>query len=144
MLPGSRPADHDVWLTAAGPNSPSRPFTPVCWVSCLPIVADWLYRGSVDDRRVVVVGLDGLEMIDVACMTSGFEHANRLGADGVRGGARHSRGLGRAVRSDTGLELRGQGGGLDTITGGIDTLVVSGGLGHENAAANTRLLGKAG
>lgn len=87
-----------------------------------------------------MVGYDGIELIDVACVTSGFEHANRLGADPAYEVVLATP-VGRAVRSDTGLELRGQG-RLDAITGAIDTLVVSGGLGHENAAANRRLLGQ--
>ena len=93
-----------------------------------------------DGRRIVVVGYDGIELIDVACVSSGFEHANRLGAEPAYEVVLATP-VGRPVRSDTGLELRGQG-RLDTITGEIDTLVVAGGLGHENAAANTRLLGQ--
>ncbi len=87
-----------------------------------------------------MVGYDGIEMIDVACVTSGFEHANRLGADPAYEVVLATP-LGRPVRCDTGLELRGQG-RLDTVTGEIDTLVVSGGLGHEDAAADPRLLGQ--
>jgi transcriptional regulator GlxA family with amidase domain len=113
---------------------------PDSWDSGLSAVADRLYRGVMDGRRVVVVGYDGIELIDVACVTSGFEHANRLGADPVYEVVLATA-VGRPVRSDSGLELRGQG-RLDAITGSIDTLIVSGGLGHESAAANTRLLGQ--
>jgi transcriptional regulator GlxA family with amidase domain len=49
--------------------------------------------------------------------------------------------VGRPVRTDSGLELRGQG-RLDGISERIDTLVVSGGLGHEDAADNPRLVGQ--
>lgn len=93
-------------------------------------------------RRIVVVAYDGIELIDVACVTSGFEHANRLGADPGYDVVLATP-VGRPVRSDSGLELRGQD-RLDGIIGRIDTLVVSGGLGHETAAANTRLLGQVG
>jgi transcriptional regulator GlxA family with amidase domain len=92
------------------------------------------------DRLVVVVGFDGIELIDVACVTSGFEHANRLGAQPAYRVVLATP-AGRPVRSDSGLELRGQG-RLDAIVDGVDTLVVSGGLGHEAAAANPRLIGQ--
>jgi hypothetical protein len=54
----------------------------------------------VDGRLVVVIGIDGIELIDVACVTSGFEHANRLGARP----AYHvvlATPAGRGVRTDT-------------------------------------------
>jgi transcriptional regulator GlxA family with amidase domain len=94
----------------------------------------------VDGRLVVVVGFDGIELIDVACVTSGFEHANRQGA---RPPYRvvFATPVGRPVRSDTGLEVRGQD-RLDGIDRRVDTLVVSGGLGHEAASGNPRLLGQ--
>jgi transcriptional regulator GlxA family with amidase domain len=93
----------------------------------------------VTDRHVVVVGYDGVELIDVACVTSGFEYANRMGADPAYQVVLATP-VGRPVRCDSGLELRGQA-RLDAVSGRIDTLVVSGGLGHETAAANVRLVG---
>ncbi|MFI7479785.1 DJ-1/PfpI family protein [Nonomuraea sp. NPDC049646] len=47
--------------------------------------------------------------------------------------------MGRPVRCDSGLELPGQG-RIDTMGGPIDTLIVSGGQGHETAAANPRFV----
>jgi transcriptional regulator GlxA family with amidase domain len=94
----------------------------------------------VDARLIVVVGFDGIELVDVACVTSGFEHANRLGARPTYEVVLATP-AGRPVRSDSGLELRGQG-RLDGVVDGIDTLIVSGGLGHEAAAANPRLIGQ--
>jgi transcriptional regulator GlxA family with amidase domain len=91
-----------------------------------------------DTPLIVVVGYDGIELIDVACVTSGFEYANRLGAEPSYQVVFTTPG-GRPVRSDSGLELRGQG-KLDDISGAIDTLIISGGLGHEAAAANSRLV----
>lgn len=93
-----------------------------------------------DGRLVVVVGYEGIELIDVACVTSGFEHANRLGARPPYRVVLATP-AGRPVCSDSGLEVRGQG-RLDGIVEGIDTLVVSGGLGHEAAADNPRLVGQ--
>ncbi|WP_106186787.1 GlxA family transcriptional regulator [Umezawaea tangerina] len=87
-----------------------------------------------------MVGFDGIELIDVACVTSGFEHANRQGAVPPYRVV-FATPVGRPVRSDTGLEVRGQG-RLDGIEGRVDTLVVSGGLGHEAASANARLVGQ--
>ncbi|GAA3462774.1 GlxA family transcriptional regulator [Saccharothrix longispora] len=93
-----------------------------------------------DDRLVIVVGYDGIELIDLACVTSGFEHANRQGA---RPPYRvvFTTPAGRPVRSDTGLEVRGHA-GLDRVDGRVDTLVVSGGLGHEAASRDPRLVGQ--
>jgi hypothetical protein len=36
--------------------------------------------GAVHDRRVVVVGHDGIELVDVASVTSCLDMANKLGA----------------------------------------------------------------
>lgn len=91
-------------------------------------------------RRVVVAGFDGIELVDVACVTTGFDYANRMGADPVYE-VEFATPLGRAVRCDSGLQLQGQA-RLDGIEGAIDTLVVSGGQGHEAAAGNARLVGQ--
>jgi hypothetical protein len=32
-------------------------------------------------RLVVVIGFDGIELVDVASVTTGFDYANRMGAD---------------------------------------------------------------
>ncbi len=89
-------------------------------------------------RTVVVVGYDGVELLDVACVTSGFEHANRRGIS-PRYDVYLASPIGRPIRSDAGLEIRAQS-RLDSISGRFDTLIVSGGLGHEAAAADDRLL----
>ncbi|TYB51341.1 helix-turn-helix domain-containing protein [Nonomuraea sp. PA05] len=89
---------------------------------------------------IVMVAYDGIELVDVASVTSGFDYANRLGASPAYE-VRLVTPLGRPVRCDSGLELRGQG-RIDEVDGPIDTLVVSGGQGHETAAANPRLVGQ--
>jgi transcriptional regulator GlxA family with amidase domain len=93
----------------------------------------------VEERLIVMIGYDGIELVDVACVTTAFDYANRQGAD-PRYRAVFATPLGRPVRCDSGLELRGQS-RLDTIEGRIDTLIVSGGQGDEAAAANPRLIG---
>lgn len=93
-----------------------------------------------DDRLIVVVGYDGVELLDVACVTSGFEHANRQDARPPYRVVLATP-AGRPVRSDTGLHVHGQG-RLDGIDHRVDTLVVCGGLGHEAASENSRLVGQ--
>ncbi|MEU5863718.1 helix-turn-helix domain-containing protein [Nonomuraea sp. NPDC047529] len=89
-------------------------------------------------RLVVVIGFDGIELVDVACVTTGFDYANRQGADPAYRVV-FATPMGRPVRCDSGLELPGQG-RIDTMGGPIDTLIVSGGQGHETAAANPRFV----
>lgn len=90
-------------------------------------------------REVIVIGFDGVELLDVACVTSGLEHANRQGAD-PRYDVTLATLTGRPVRSDSGLDVRA-GGKLGDILAPFDTLLVSGGLGHEDAAKNRLLVG---
>jgi transcriptional regulator GlxA family with amidase domain len=92
----------------------------------------------VDSPLILVVGFDGIELIDVACVTSGFEYANRLGAEPAYRVC-FTTPAGRPVRCDSGLQLHGQA-RLNDIGDQVDTLIISGGLGHESAAANTRLV----
>src|SRR5262245_53353732 len=96
--------------------------------------------GAVHERRVVVVGYDRLELIDVASVTSCLDLANRLGATPAYD-VRFATLSGGAVRCDSGLELHAQM-ALPDVPGGVDTLVVSGGLGHTAAAADRGLLGQ--
>ena len=84
-------------------------------------------------RRVVVVAYDGAELLDVACVTSTLDLANRLAGRELYSTELVSP-AGRAVRCDSGLALQ-VAGSLQRTTGEIDTLVVSGGRGHEDAAA---------
>jgi transcriptional regulator GlxA family with amidase domain len=91
-------------------------------------------------RLIVVVGFDGIELVDVASVTSGFDYANRMGADPAYRIV-FATPTGRPVRCDSGLELAGQR-RIDTLDGPIDTLLVSGGYGHEAAAADRRFVGQ--
>lgn len=84
-------------------------------------------------RRVVVVGYDGSELLDIACVTSTLDLAGRIAGRPLYRVELVSP-AGRAVRCDSGLRLE-SGGSLQRTTGPIDTLVISGGEGHEDAAA---------
>ncbi|MCC5576224.1 DJ-1/PfpI family protein [Microtetraspora sp. AC03309] len=90
------------------------------------------------ERRVVVVGYDDAELMDIAGVTTPLHVANRLG-----GQPPYRIGLatpgGRAITCGSGLVLQGQE-RLERLTGPIDTLVVSGGDGHEAAAEDRRLV----
>ncbi|MFI1830932.1 GlxA family transcriptional regulator [Streptomyces sp. NPDC020412] len=89
-------------------------------------------------RRVLVVAYDGAQILDIACPSGALDIANRYGADPP-----YSIELGtlgrRAVRSSTGIVL-GAGRRLEGVTGRLDTLMVVGGAGSEEAAADARLL----
>ncbi|MDN5854118.1 MAG: DJ-1/PfpI family protein [Actinomycetia bacterium] len=89
-------------------------------------------------RSVVVVAYDGAELVDIACVTSVLHLANRLGAEPPYDVRLASPG-GRVIRCDSGLELRAQARVEDRLEP-VDTLVVSGGLGHETAADDAPLL----
>ncbi|MCW3820415.1 DJ-1/PfpI family protein [Micromonospora sp. DR5-3] len=89
------------------------------------------------ERRVVVAGYDGIELVDVASVTSCLAMANRLGATPAYA-VRFATLSGGAVRCDSGLELSSQV-ALQDVSG-THTLVVSGGLGHAAAAADGGLL----
>lgn len=88
-------------------------------------------------HQVVVVAYDGSELVDIASVTSTLEMANKLGAEpayqvvlaSVAGGE---------IRCDSGLTLRAQA-RLSAVES-ADTLVVSGGLGHEVAAGDKALV----
>jgi transcriptional regulator GlxA family with amidase domain len=93
---------------------------------------------SAAQRRVVVVGYDGAELLDIACVTSTLDMAGRIArqplyrVDVVTP-------AGRPIRCDSGLSLNAAGALQDT-TGRLDTLIVSGGHGHDDAAANPVLV----
>ncbi|MEU6712895.1 DJ-1/PfpI family protein [Nonomuraea sp. NPDC046802] len=92
-----------------------------------------------DVRRVVVVAYDAVALIDVACVTSTLEEANWHGAAPCYE-VRVAAPGGHAVTCGTGLVVQPQQ-TLERITGPIDTLVVSGGIGYADAAANPLVVG---
>ena len=86
-------------------------------------------------RSVVVVGYDGAELLDLACVTTTLAMANTVGALAEPYEAVVVSPGGRAVHCASGLVLQAQA-ALERITGPIDTLVVSGGVTHARVAAD--------
>jgi transcriptional regulator GlxA family with amidase domain len=86
-------------------------------------------------RTVAVLGYGGAELLDIACVTSTLGMANGLGRlrdpyDVVLISAGR-----RPITCGPGIELV-SGDCLERVTGPLDTLIVSGGLGHAEAAAD--------
>src|SRR5882757_311437 len=91
------------------------------------------------ERRVVVVGYADVELLDVACVTTTLAMANRQGADPAYVVQVASAG-GRDMACDAGVRLQVQE-VLERVRGPLDTLIVSGGVGHDTAAADAILVG---
>ncbi|MFI6828828.1 MULTISPECIES: GlxA family transcriptional regulator [unclassified Kribbella] len=92
-----------------------------------------------DERLVLLVAYDGAELLDIACVTSCLDIANRIGASPPYRMVLATPGK-RAVRCDSGLQLQADV-ALERFNEPMDTLLVSGGLGHEDAAADRSLVG---
>ncbi|MFD6425295.1 GlxA family transcriptional regulator [Streptomyces sp. NPDC060198] len=92
-----------------------------------------------EERVVVLVGYEEAELLDIACVTTSLTTANRLGARPAYDVSVATPG-GRAITCDSGLTLRGRR-SLERLRGPLDTLIVSGGFGHEAAADNPRIVG---
>ncbi|MER5643880.1 DJ-1/PfpI family protein [Streptosporangium sp. NPDC002524] len=91
------------------------------------------------ERRVAVIGYDAAELLDIACVTTTLVNANLHGA----APAYHVRLAtpgGNAITCGTGLTLQAQE-TLERLAGPLDTLIVSGGVGHEAAAGDRSILG---
>ncbi|PWK64389.1 transcriptional regulator GlxA family with amidase domain [Streptomyces sp. CG 926] len=89
-------------------------------------------------HRVVVVAYDDAELVEIACVTSAFDGANRLGASPPYD-VRLVTPQGHPVRCSSGLVLAAQA-ALERTRGPVGTLLVVGGPGHAAAAQNTRLV----
>ncbi|SEG24061.1 Transcriptional regulator GlxA family, contains an amidase domain and an AraC-type DNA-binding HTH domain [Thermomonospora echinospora] len=85
-------------------------------------------------RRFVIVGYDAAELLDIACVTSSLIGANLHGAAPPYEVCLATPG-GHPITCASGLTLQAQE-ALERITGPLDTLMVSGGIGHEAAAAD--------
>lgn len=88
-------------------------------------------------RRVLIVGFDQAELLDIACVTSTLDHANLLSATPPYEVSMATPG-GGAITCSSGLVLAAHV-PLERTLGPFDTLVVSGGPGAE-AAANSCLV----
>ena len=106
----------------------SVPYPPRVW-----------YVDCVNERVFLVVGYDRAELLDIACVTSALEVANRIGADPRYRIVLATPG-GRDIACDSGLRL-GAEVSLERFNESLDTLLVSGGRGHEAAAANQSIVG---
>ncbi|NUR69475.1 MAG: helix-turn-helix domain-containing protein [Hamadaea sp.] len=91
------------------------------------------------EHVVVTVAYDHAELLDIACVTTAFAMAGQLGARTPYRQVIATPG-GRSIALHSGLALTGQQ-PLERLTGPVHTLIVSGGLGHEQAAADARLVG---
>ena len=91
------------------------------------------------DRATAVIAYDGAELLDIACITTPLALANVIG--GPRDPYRvqvlslHA----APIRCETGLTLQADG-ALEHVLGPVDTLIVTGGLGHQRAADAEPLL----
>ncbi|MGR6923642.1 GlxA family transcriptional regulator [[Actinomadura] parvosata] len=92
-----------------------------------------------DRRRVVVVAYDAAELLEIASITSTLESANWHGAAPYYEYRVATPG-GHPVTTATALTLDAQL-TLERVTGPLDTLVVAGGIGAENAAASPLIVG---
>lgn len=93
----------------------------------------------VSHRRVVVVGYEHAELIDIACITTPLGMANLTGNLADRYQIVLATPGGKPITCDSGLVLQAQR-SLERVRGPIDTLVVSGGLGHRRASEQTGLV----
>lgn len=90
-------------------------------------------------HRVVVVGYDDAELLDIACVTTTLD-AVRVIDPNLSYELTLATPGGRPITCSSGLVLNGQA-ALERLRGPIGTLVVSGGLGHERAARDERFVG---
>ncbi|GAA4712378.1 GlxA family transcriptional regulator [Phytohabitans rumicis] len=91
------------------------------------------------ERVILVVGYDGAELLDIACVTSSLDIANRIGANPPYRAVLATPGE-HSITCDSGLQLHAQA-ALERFNAPMDTLLISGGLGHTQAAASQLLVG---
>jgi transcriptional regulator GlxA family with amidase domain len=91
-----------------------------------------------EPRRVLIVGYPAAELLDIACVVTALQIANHQ-----RGRALYRVSLaslgGRAIHTGTGLTVEAQE-PLERVTGALDTLIVSGGIGYVDAMDNPVLV----
>ncbi|MGH1561643.1 GlxA family transcriptional regulator [Mumia sp. DW29H23] len=85
------------------------------------------------ERNVVVVAYENAELLDIACITTPLMMANTIGAVEVPYRTRVVSPGALPIVCGSGLKLAAEG-ALECVTTPVDTLIVSGGIGHERAA----------
>ncbi len=88
-------------------------------------------------RRIVILGYRDAELLDIACPASVFDTATRCGADPGYQVEVVSL-AGAPIRTSCGITLAAA--PVEQVSGHLDAVVVSGGLGHQVAAEDGRLL----
>ena len=91
-----------------------------------------------DPRRVLVVGYHAAELLDISCVTTALTVANFLRGREIYRVVLATPG-GRPIHTGSGLVLQAQD-KLERVTGPLDTLVVSGGIGYVKAMDDRRLV----
>jgi transcriptional regulator GlxA family with amidase domain len=91
-----------------------------------------------DPRRVLVVGYHAAELLDISCVTTAMTVANYLRGEELYRVMLATPG-GRPIHTGSGLVLQAQD-KLERVTGPLDTLVVSGGIGYVDAMNDRRLV----
>jgi transcriptional regulator GlxA family with amidase domain len=89
-------------------------------------------------RRMVVVGYHAAELLDIASITTTLTMANVATGKQLYDVTLVTPG-GRPITCGTGLTLASQA-HLEQLSGPLDTLVISGGIGHGDAAQDRRLV----
>ena len=89
-------------------------------------------------RRVLVVAYPAAELLDIACVTTTLVMANHLHGSAVYDVTVASPG-GAPIVTGSGLTLQAQA-ALERVTGTVDTLVVSGGIGYVDAMGDAVLV----
>ena len=91
-----------------------------------------------EPRRVILVGYHAAELLDISCVTTALTVANYLHASELYRVALATPG-GRSIHTGSGLVVQAQD-KLERVTGPLDTLVVSGGIGYVEAMGDRRLV----
>jgi transcriptional regulator GlxA family with amidase domain len=92
-----------------------------------------------DPHRVVVVGYDDAELLDIACVTTTLDAVRHIDPR-LRYDIALATPGGGPITCTSGLVLGGQT-ALERVRGPIGTLIVSGGLGHTGAGDDERIVG---
>ncbi|MEV6154089.1 GlxA family transcriptional regulator [Nonomuraea sp. NPDC052129] len=89
-------------------------------------------------RRIIVIGYAAAELLDIACITTSLVTANHHARRPLYEVRLATLG-GNPITCGTGLTLQAQE-VLERVTGPLDTVVVVGGIGHQEAAENRPIL----